>query len=72
MVHSVPMIKHKHDMRTISFICSILIFDFLMFNNIWLVLTILNEDLVEKWINVLNNVSAVLIVVMMSKMYMFQ
>ena len=69
MVDSVPMIKHKHDMGTISFICSILILRFLLINSIWLVPTILNVYLVEKGINVLNNVSAVLIVVMLSQMY---
>ena len=72
MVDSVSMVKHNHDMGTISFICSILIFIFLLFNSIWLVLTILNEDLVEKGINILNNVSAVLIVIMMIQMYRFQ
>ena len=72
MVDSVPMIKHKHDMSTIFFICSILIIRFLLINNIWLVPTILNVDLVEKIINVLNNANAVLIVIMMSQMYRFQ
>ena len=30
MVDSVPMVKHKHDVGTISFICSILIFNFVI------------------------------------------
>ena len=72
MVDSVPLIKHKHDVGTISFLCSILIFSFLLINHIWLVLTILNVDLVENGSNVLKNVSVVLIIVMMSQMYMFQ
>ena len=63
-VYSFPMIKHNHDVGTISFICSILIFRFLLFSNIWLVPTILNEDLVENGINVLNNVSTMLIFIM--------
>ena len=46
MVDSVSMVKHNHDMGTISFICSILIFIFLLFSSIWLVPTILNEFLV--------------------------
>ena len=62
MVDSVPMIKHKCDVGTISFICSIFIFSFLLINNVWLVSTILNVNLVENGINVLNNVSVVLIV----------
>ena len=72
MVDSVPMIKQKHDMGTISFICSILIFIFLLINNVWLVSTILNVNLVENGINVLNNVNAMLIVIMISQMYRFQ
>ena len=66
MVDSVPMVKNKHDVGTLSFKCSILIFNFLLINNIYLVLTILNVDLVEKGINVVNNVSAVLIFIMIS------
>ena len=72
MVNSVPMVKHKHDMGIISFKCSMLIFNLLLIINILFVPTILNEDFVEKGINVLNNVSAVLIVVILSQMYMFQ
>ena len=66
MVHSVSMVKNQHDMGTISFKCSILIFNFLLINS--LVLT----NLIEKGIDVLNNVSTLLIVVMPSQMYRFQ
>ena len=69
IIDSVHMVKHKHDMGTISFICSILILSFLLINNTWLVLIVLNVDLVEKGIGVVNNASAVLIVVMMIRMY---
>ena len=62
----------QHDMGTISLKCSMLIFNLLLINNIWFVPTILNEYFVKKGINVLNNVSAVLIVVMLSQMYRFQ
>ena len=72
MLNSVPMVKHKHDMGTIYFICSILIFNFLLINSVLLVLTILNVNLVENGINVLNNVSVMLIVVMLSQMHRFQ
>ena len=69
------MVKYKHDMGTISFICSMLIFNLLLITSIWFVPIILNEDFVEKGIkviNVLNNVSAVLIVVMIIHIYRFQ
>ena len=72
MVYSVPMIKHNHDVGTISFLCSILISIFLVINNIWFALKILNLYLVENGINILKNVSAVLIVIMMSQIFMFQ
>ena len=72
MVDSVSMVKNQHDMGTISFKCTILIFNFLLINNLWFVLTNLNENLIEKGINVLNNVNAMLIVVMLSHMYKFQ
>ena len=65
------MVKHKHDMGIISFICSMVILSLLLINSIWFVPTILNKDFLEKGINVLNNVSAVLIVVMLSQMYRF-
>ena len=61
MVDSVSMVKNKYDMGKISFKCSILIFIFLLINILWLVSTILNEKLIKKGINVLNNVNAVLI-----------
>ena len=61
MVDGVFMVKNKHDMGTISFKCSILIFIFPLINSIWLVPTMLNDDLIENEINVLNNVSAMLI-----------
>ena len=72
VVDSVPMVKHKHDVGTISFICSILIFIFLMINSLWFVLTIWNVNLVENGINVLNNVNAMLIVIMTSQIFRFQ
>ena len=59
-------------MGTISFKCSILIFILLLINSIWFVPTILNEDLIGNKINVLINVSGMLIVVMLSHMYKFQ
>ena len=65
------MVKSQHDMGTISFKCSMLVFNLLLISSIWFVSTILNEDFVEKGINVLNNVSAMLIVVMLSQMYRF-
>ena len=73
MVDIISMVlKNQHDMGTISFKCSILILIFLLINSLWLVSTNLNENLIEKGIDVLNNVSAVLIVVMLSHMYRFQ
>ena len=72
MIGSVYMVKIQHDMGTISFKCSMLIFSLLLISSIWLVPTILNEDFVEKEINVLNNVSAMLIIIMLSHMCRFQ
>ena len=72
MVDNVPIIKHKNDMGTNSFKCSILIFIFLLINSIWLALTILNVDLIENGINALKNYSIVLIAIMISQMYRFQ
>ena len=72
LVDSFPMVKHKHDVGTISSICSMLIFNLLLINNIWLVPTMLNEDFVEKRINVLKNISAMLIVIMLIQMHGFQ
>ena len=71
LVDSVPMVKHKHYMGRISFIYSILILNLLLITSIWFVPTILNEDFVEKGINVLNYVSALLIVVMLIQKYRF-
>ena len=48
IIDSVPIIKHKHDMSTISFICFIFIFIFPLSNIIWLVPTKLKVDLIEK------------------------
>ena len=48
MVDNVPMIKHKHDTSTNSFTCSMLVFILLLINNIWFILTILNEDFMKK------------------------
>ena len=68
LVDSVSMVKSQHGLGTISFTGSMFIFNLLLINSMWLVLTMLNEDV----INVLNNVSAVLIVVLLSQMYRFQ
>ena len=69
MIDSVSMVKIQHDMGTMSFKCSILVFSLLLINSIWFTPAILNEDFVEKWINVLKNINAVLIVVMMIQVY---
>ena len=37
MVDMVSMVKNGHDMGTISFICSMLIFNLLVINSIWFV-----------------------------------
>ena len=71
-VDSASVVKNHHDMGTISFKCSMLIFSLLLINNIWFVPTILNEDFVGKGINVLNNVSVVLISIMLIQMYRFR
>ena len=71
MDDSVSMVKNQDDMGTISFICSMLVFILLLINSIWFIPTMLNEDFVEKGINVLNNISAVLIFVMMIQVYRF-
>ena len=49
-----------------------LVFILLLINSIWFIPTILNEDFVEKGVNVLINICAVLIIVMLSHMYKFQ
>ena len=71
MVDSVSMVKIQHVMGTISFKCSMLVFSLLLISNIWFVPIIWNGYFVEKGINVLNNISEVLIVVMMSQVYRF-
>ena len=43
-----------------------------MIYDLWLVSTNVNENLIEKWINVLKNFIVVFIVVILSHMYMFQ
>ena len=73
MVDNGPMKKHKHDTSTNSFTYSMLIFSLLLISSIiWLVPTILNEDFVKKGVNVLNNICAVLMIIMLSQMYRFQ
>ena len=72
MIDSVSMVKSQHDMCIISFKCLMLVFNLLLINSIWFIPTILTADFLEKWINVLNNVSAVLIVVMLSQLYRFR
>ena len=59
-------------MGAISFKYSMLIFNLLLISSIWFVPTTLNEDFVGKGINVLNNVSAVLISIMLIQMYRFR
>jgi hypothetical protein len=72
LVDSVSMVKSQHGLGTISFTGSMFIFNLLLINNMWLGPTMLNEDVTKNVINVLNNVSAVLIVVLLRKMYRFQ
>ena len=72
MINSGYMVKIQHDMGTISFKCSMLVFILLLISSIWFTPAILNEDFVEKWINVLKNINAVLIVVMMIQVYRLQ
>ena len=54
MVDNFPMTKHKHDTSTNSFTYSMLIFILLLISSIWLIPRILNEDFMEKGVNVLN------------------
>ena len=44
----------------------------MLFNSVWLVEATMNVEMHENLINVLNDVNAVLIVVVISQMYMFQ
>ena len=66
LVDSVSMVKSQHGLGTISFTCSMFIFSLLLISSMWLGSTMLNEDVIKNVINVLNNVSAVLIVVLLS------
>jgi hypothetical protein len=72
LVDSASMVKSQHGLGTISFIGSMFIFSLLLINSMWLVPTMLNEDVIKNVISVLNNVSAVLIVILLSQMYRFQ
>ena len=69
----VPVVKDKYDVGTFSFasVYSILIFNFLLFNSVWLIATTMIMEMHENLINVLNNVSVVLILVVVSQMYKF-
>jgi hypothetical protein len=67
LVDSVSMVKSEHGSGTISFTCSMFIF-----SSLWLGPTMLNEDVIKNVINVLNNVSAALIIALLSQMYRFQ
>jgi hypothetical protein len=58
--------KSQHGMGTISFTCSMFIFGLLLISSMWLGPTMLNEDVIKNVIDVLNNVSAVLIFVLLS------
>lgn len=73
VVDLVPFIKGKHVDGAISFksIYLVLLLILLLFNSVWLVAKIVNEDMFENVINVLKNVSAILIIVVMSLMYRF-
>jgi 1-acyl-sn-glycerol-3-phosphate acyltransferase len=66
-------VKDKYDVGTFSFlsIYSVLLFIFHMFSSVWLIETTVNVKMHKDLINVLNHVSAVLIVVMVSHMYKF-
>ena len=55
----VPVVKDKYNVGTFSFasIYSIVLFNFLLFNSVWLIATTMNVEMHENLINVLNNVS---------------
>ena len=72
LVDSVSMVKSQHGSGTISLTCSMFIFSLLLIRSMWLGPTMLNEDVIKNVIDVLNNVSEVLIVVLLSQMYRFQ
>ena len=69
----VPVVKDKYDVGTFSLtsIYSVLLFNVLLFNSVWLIATTVNVEMHENLINVLNNVSTILIVVMVSQMCKF-
>jgi hypothetical protein len=66
------MVKSQHGLGTISFTGSMFIFSLLLISSMWLGPTMLNEDVIKNVINVINNVSAMLIVVLLRQMYRFQ
>jgi hypothetical protein len=70
----VPFVKDKYNVGTFSFVSTylVLLFNFLLFNNVWLIATTMNVEMHENLIIVLNSVIAVFIVVKVSKMYRFQ
>lgn len=70
----IPLIKNKHDVGAFfsNSIYLVLLLSFILFNNVCLVATIVNVDVVENMNNVLNNVSAVLIIIAVSHIYGFQ
>jgi hypothetical protein len=72
LVDSISTVKSQHSSSTISFTCSMFIFSLLLISGMRLGPTMLNEDVIKNVVNVLNNVSAVLIVVLLRQMYRFQ
>ena len=70
----VLVVKDKYDGGTFSFssVYLVLLFIFLVFSSVWLVAATMNAKVHENLINVLNDVSVVFIVVVMSQMYRFQ
>ena len=74
MMNIVPVWKEKHDVGAFSFtsLYSVLLFNFLLFIGIWLIATMVNVDVIVNGFNVLNNISAVVIILVMRQMYRFQ
>jgi hypothetical protein len=74
MMNIVPVWKEKHDVGAFSFtsLYSVLLFSFLLFSSIWLIAAAVNVDVIVNGINVLNNISAVVIILVMRQMYRFQ
>jgi len=74
MMNIVPVWKEKHDVGAFSFtsLYSVLLFSFLLFSSVWLIAATVNVDVIINGINVLSNVSAVMITVVMRQMYRFQ